>query len=119
MGLKLSNTISCQTAAALEECPSLLECFSHSFFIGGYLVGPQFSMRKFQRFVARCQADDGEEGESPVAWGFMRCGVGVLYMLFHLVGSGYVSFLLPVSREYLSITSRDVFDAASRIVGTD
>ena len=37
-----------QLAAALDEMPSLLECFSHSFFIGGYFVGPQFSMRKFQ-----------------------------------------------------------------------
>ena len=95
-----------QALAALPDCPSFLECFSHSFFIGGYLVGPQFSMAKFQRFVSRCQANDGEEGESPVAWGFMRCGVGVLYMLFHLLGSGYVSrrcfYLLKLLTRFFS-----------------
>jgi lysophospholipid acyltransferase 5 len=33
---------------ALTETPSLLEVFSHSFFVGGYLVGPQFCMKKYQ-----------------------------------------------------------------------
>jgi hypothetical protein len=37
-----------QKEAALPELPNLLEMFSHCFFIGGYFVGPQFSMKKFQ-----------------------------------------------------------------------
>jgi len=37
-----------QAAAALVEMPSLLECLSHSYFLGGYFVGPQFPMKKFK-----------------------------------------------------------------------
>jgi lysophospholipid acyltransferase 5 len=37
-----------QKEAALPTLPSILEMFSHCFFIGGYFVGPQFSMRKYQ-----------------------------------------------------------------------
>ncbi len=39
-----------QQANALTEFPSLLECFGHSFFLGGYFVGPQFSMKKLKVF---------------------------------------------------------------------
>ena len=37
-----------QAKAALPEPPSLLEMLSHSFFIGGYFVGPQFCFKKFK-----------------------------------------------------------------------
>jgi hypothetical protein len=46
-----------QKEAALHELPTILEMFSHCFFIGGYFVGPQFSMRKYQvRFTQYCKA---------------------------------------------------------------
>jgi hypothetical protein len=38
--------------------PSLIEMFSHCFFIGGYLVGPQFSMKKYQNYIRRNIEED-------------------------------------------------------------
>ena len=40
-----------QKENALKEVPSILEMFSQAFFIGGYFVGPQFSMKKYQNFI--------------------------------------------------------------------
>ncbi|KAH9513449.1 Lysophosphatidylcholine acyltransferase 3, partial [Bulinus truncatus] len=38
-------------AAALSQRPSYLEMLGHSFFFGGVLVGPQFSMKRYLQFV--------------------------------------------------------------------
>ena len=43
-----------QQKAALGQRPGLLDMLAHSFFVGGYFVGPQFGMRKF---LALCQPD--------------------------------------------------------------
>ncbi|KAK0061464.1 lysophospholipid acyltransferase 5 [Biomphalaria pfeifferi] len=37
--------------AALSQRPSYLEMLGHSFFFGGVLVGPQFSMKRYLQFV--------------------------------------------------------------------
>ena len=34
---------------------------------------------------------ESPDADSPVAYGFVRFAVGWAYMIFHLVGSGYVS----------------------------
>ena len=41
-----------------------------------------------QNFIARNQSTD--ELPSPIPFGFKRFGLGALYMLGHLIGSGYV-----------------------------
>ena len=38
-----------QKKAALASSPNILELLSHSFFVGGYFVGPQFTMKKYQQ----------------------------------------------------------------------
>jgi lysophospholipid acyltransferase 5 len=43
-----------QQKAALPSRPGLLDMLAHSFFVGGYFVGPQFTMRKF---LTVCQPD--------------------------------------------------------------
>ena len=71
--------------------PSILEFFSHSFFVGGYFVGPQFCMKKYQDYI---QANiDGGVKQSPVPFGLRRLAIGWGYMLFHLIGSGVVGGL--------------------------
>lgn len=42
-----------QKTSALSSVPSLLEVCGFSYFYGGFLVGPQFTMRSYQRLVAR------------------------------------------------------------------
>ena len=38
-----------QKKSALASSPNILELLSHSFFVGGYFVGPQFTMKKYQQ----------------------------------------------------------------------
>uniref|UniRef100_A0A8D0ABM7 Lysophospholipid acyltransferase 5 n=1 Tax=Sander lucioperca TaxID=283035 RepID=A0A8D0ABM7_SANLU len=40
-----------QRSAALPSVPSLLEVCGFSYFYGGFLVGPQFTLRSYQRLV--------------------------------------------------------------------
>ncbi|TRY80134.1 hypothetical protein TCAL_08953 [Tigriopus californicus] len=76
-----------QKAGRLTEVPSLVECLSHSFFIGGYFVGPQFSMRKFKNYI---EVNRTQDLPSPVAFGFKRLAIGWVYMIGHLIGSTFV-----------------------------
>ena len=41
-----------QKKSALASSPNILELLSHSFFVGGYFVGPQFTMRKYQEVLS-------------------------------------------------------------------
>lgn len=51
--LKLQSQLSLeQRNAALPSVPSLLEVCGFSYFYGGFLVGPQFTLRSYQRLVA-------------------------------------------------------------------
>lgn len=87
-----------QEKAALSEAPSLLEMMSHSFFIGGYFVGPQFSFKKFKEF-----ASPGYQSKlpgSPLSYGLKRLGLSCAYMSVHLVGSMYVPALWPSTPEF-------------------
>lgn len=42
-----------QKNSALPSVPSLLEVFGFSYFYGGFLVGPQFTLLKYQQLVNR------------------------------------------------------------------
>ena len=42
---------------ALKKIPSLLEVMGHTYFFGGFLVGPQFPMQRFQAFVKGAFSD--------------------------------------------------------------
>merc|ERR1712079_375015 len=72
---------------ALTEVPSILEVCSQSFFIGGYFVGPQFSMRKFQNFIQR---NINEDLPPSRRFAFKRFGIGLLYLLGHLLGDKFI-----------------------------
>lgn len=87
-----------QKKSFLTEQPSLLEMLSHSFFIGGYFVGPQFPMKKYRELV-RPDYISSLPG-SPVPYAFKRLGLGVCYMLFHVIGSGYLPSDWPSTLDF-------------------
>ncbi len=87
-----------QLKAALVEPPSLLEMLSHSFFIGGYFVGPQFNFRKFKQFAS--PGFISQLPGSPISYGFRRFGMSIFYMLIHIIGSMYVPAMWPSSPEW-------------------
>lgn len=91
-----------QKKTALEETPSVLEILSHSLFLGGYFVGPFIPMKKYQQFVSPDY--QASLPGSPLSYGFKRLGLGVLYLILHLVGSLWLPSDWPTSR-YFSSTS--------------
>lgn len=89
-----------QKEAALQTLPSILEMFSHCFFIGGYFVGPQFSMRKYQEFIRR----NIEEDLPPsITFGLLRFFIGVCYLVGHLIGSIIVPESFVESEEFFEM----------------
>ena len=74
-----------QQRTALSSSPNILELLSHSFFIGGYFVGPQFSLAKFRQFVR--PEYQSSLPSSPVSFGLRRLGISLCYLTAHVGGS--------------------------------
>lgn len=99
-----------QTKTALSSPPNILEMLSHSFFIGGYFVGPQFPLRKFREIVSpKYQSSLPNPG--PCRFAFIRLLLGVGYMTFHVIGSIFLPNDWPVSQDFFdrSLGSRLLF----------
>ena len=88
-----------QQKTALEETPSLIQMLSHNFFIGGYFIGPQIQMKKFQQSINQ-EYQDALPG-SPLEYGFKRLGLGFCYLIFHLVGAMFLYSDWPTSDDFL------------------
>jgi len=76
-----------QKDTALTSRPSLLEIGGHAFFPASSVVGPQFSLRRYQQFThgeLKFKADEAGRPDSTRA-SALRLGVGALYMLLHQV----------------------------------
>jgi len=89
-----------QSKSYLPDQPSLLEMLSHSFFIGGYFVGPQFPMRKYRAFVTPTYT--AALPASPLPYGFKRLGLALCYMVFHIIGSSLLPSDWPASQDFAS-----------------
>ena len=86
-----------QKDSALTEVPSILEVCSQSFFVGGYFVGPQFSMRKFQNYIQR---NINEDLPPSRRFAFKRFGLGLAYLIGHLLGDRFVRFFKQTSSKF-------------------
>ena len=89
-----------QQRTALTQTPSLIQMLSHNFFIGGYFIGPQIQMRKFQQCLTPTYQEDLPG--SPLSYGLTRLGLGVLYLVIHLVGSMFLYSDWPASEEFIN-----------------
>ena len=93
-----------QKKAALASSPNILELLSHSFFVGGYFVGPQFTMKKYQQVghksskqlielmhllsqVTTPEYQARLPASGPLSFGLRRLLLAVGYMLFHVIGN--------------------------------
>ncbi|XP_040568096.1 lysophospholipid acyltransferase 5 [Lepeophtheirus salmonis] len=100
-GAKPEDSLSAeQMKYRLLKMPSLLELFSQCFFVGGYFVGPQFSMRKYQDFIQRNITQDLRP---PISFGLMRCFLGFVYLLIHVIASHYVPLEYVSTDEFLNM----------------
>ena len=89
-----------QAKTALPTSPNILEMLSHSFFIGGYFVGPQFSLAKYRLFVS--PEYQASLPTSPVQFGLKRLAISICYMTAHLVGSAYLPEFWPTTEHFAS-----------------
>lgn len=87
-----------QATTALVTCPSLLEVAAHTYFPASFLVGPQFSMRRYLDFV-HGRLFPERLPESLVA-GFQRGALGLLFVGVYLVSSKFLSDSYLVSDQF-------------------
>ncbi|KAJ8687717.1 hypothetical protein QAD02_023511 [Eretmocerus hayati] len=95
-----------QKKTALREQPSLLETAAFCFFPGSFLIGPQFSMRRYLDYVNGKLIDTESDSEGnrkpPDSWqpGINRALVGFIYLAAYQFGTMYVSDQYLLSPEF-------------------
>ena len=87
-----------QEESCLQKCPSLLEIAAHTYFPASYLVGPQFSMRRYLDFVYGRLFP--EELPDTISEGLQRGALGLVFMTVYQVASGYLPDSYLVSEEF-------------------
>ncbi|XP_012278101.1 lysophospholipid acyltransferase 5 [Orussus abietinus] len=102
---KLSST---QQKTALNRPPTFLETAAFVYFPGSFLVGPQFSMKRYLDFVNCEFMKEDQKGESTqplppnsLNAGFRRAFLGVVYIGLYQIGTLYISNDYVVSAEFL------------------
>ncbi|CAH2006618.1 unnamed protein product [Acanthoscelides obtectus] len=92
------NTLSADSKKlALQKRPSLLELFGHSFFPAAFIVGPQFSMKRYLQFVGGQYSKKDTINDPPdcIEPAVQRLCLGIGYLIvFQTLG-------MFVSDEYL------------------
>ncbi|XP_034553176.1 lysophospholipid acyltransferase 5 [Notolabrus celidotus] len=89
-----------QKSAALPSVPSLLEVCGFSYFYGGFLVGPQFTLRSYQRLVAGELTDCPGKPPNSVVPAMKRFALGFLCLVIYAIFSPYYSDSYYLTDEY-------------------
>ncbi|XP_015604805.1 lysophospholipid acyltransferase 5 [Cephus cinctus] len=93
-----------QKLTALKVQPSFLEMAAYTYFPGSFLVGPQFSMRRYLDYVhGVLLKSESESAKLPncVAVGFGRAAIGLIYLAIFQIGTRYISDQYLLSSEFL------------------
>ncbi|KAG1656882.1 Lysophospholipid acyltransferase 5 [Nymphon striatum] len=105
-GMKNPASLSAdQKKTALKTKPSFLEITGHTFFFGGFMVGPQFSMRRYQDLLSGNLFPD-KTPSITFAPGFTRGAAGIMYTLIYQLGVSYLmldDYLLSPSFDNLHL----------------
>lgn len=89
-----------QKKTALQKLPNILEVAGHSYFFGGFLVGPQFPMRRYLDFTHGAYASKNGGKPNCVRPGMIRFGLGFTYMCIFHFGSLLIPERYVLSDEY-------------------
>ncbi|XP_046381384.2 lysophospholipid acyltransferase 5-like [Haliotis rufescens] len=97
-----------QSQTALEKTPSLLEMFGHCYYFGGFLIGPQFSMRRYLNFIDGAFQKTKEEPPDSVYPGVQRLLLGLVYIVIFQTGNLLVpdDYLLSLDFENVNFLAR-------------
>ncbi|XP_041649388.1 lysophospholipid acyltransferase 5 [Cheilinus undulatus] len=80
-----------QKKSALLSVPSLIEVYGFSYFYGGFLVGPQFTLRSYQQLVAGELTDCPRKPPNSVIPAMKRFALGFLCLVIYAIFSPYYS----------------------------
>uniref|UniRef100_A0A673BMD5 Lysophospholipid acyltransferase 5 n=1 Tax=Sphaeramia orbicularis TaxID=375764 RepID=A0A673BMD5_9TELE len=91
-----------QRTSAMASVPTLLEVYGFSYFYGGFLVGPQFTLRSYQKLVAGELTDcPGKPPNSPgVNISIKRFALGFLCLLIYTIFSPHYPDSYYLTDEY-------------------
>uniref|UniRef100_A0A3P8R6V7 Lysophospholipid acyltransferase 5 n=1 Tax=Astatotilapia calliptera TaxID=8154 RepID=A0A3P8R6V7_ASTCA len=89
-----------QKESALRSVPSLLEVCGFSYFYGGFLVGPQFTLRSYQRLVARELTDCPGKVPNSVVPAMKRFALGFLCLVIYAIFSPHYPDSYYLTDEY-------------------
>ncbi|KAJ4923183.1 hypothetical protein JOQ06_022711, partial [Pogonophryne albipinna] len=89
-----------QKTAALPSVPSLLEVCGFSYFYGGFLVGPQFTLRSYQKLLAGELTDSLGKPPNSVTPAMKRFALGFLCLTIYTIFSPYYPNSYFLTDEY-------------------
>ncbi|XP_029592440.1 lysophospholipid acyltransferase 5-like isoform X2 [Salvelinus namaycush] len=89
-----------QKRSALANVPSLLEVIGFSYFYGGFLVGPQFTLRSYQRLVKGELTDCPGQPPNSVIPAMKRFSLGLLCLVIYAIFSPHYPDSYYLTDEY-------------------
>ncbi|KAI5620444.1 lysophospholipid acyltransferase 5, partial [Silurus asotus] len=89
-----------QKTAALQTTPSLLEVCGFSYFYGGFLVGPQFTLRNYIRLVSREMTDCPGQVPNSIVPALKRFCLGSFFLIIFTIFGPYYPDSYFLSDEY-------------------
>jgi len=86
---------------AIRDCPSLLQIASYTYFFGGFLVGPQFPIKKYLALIEGTLIDKKDDASnSRVIAGLRRFILGLIYLTAYSVLQPKVKENYLITEEY-------------------
>ncbi|CAN9513736.1 unnamed protein product [Ophioblennius macclurei] len=99
-GKDSSQLSSEQKKGAVHSIPSLLEVYGFSYFYGGFLVGPQFTLRSYQQLVAGELTDCPGRPPNSAAPAMKRFALGFLCLVIYAIFGPHYSDNYYLTDEY-------------------
>lgn len=91
-----SHLSAAQKKLLVKNKPSLLEVAAFTYFPASFLVGPQFSYRRYLSFINK----EFDKHDGYMAAGAKRAAVGLCYLIVNVVGSGYLNEKYVISSDF-------------------
>ncbi|KAG2470167.1 MBOA5 acyltransferase, partial [Polypterus senegalus] len=89
-----------QKVSALRHVPSFSEVCGFAYFYGGFLVGPQFTLRSYQRLVAGELTDCPGQPPNSIVPAIRRFSLGLVCLAIYTIGSPYLTDSYMLSDDY-------------------
>ncbi|XP_020849805.1 lysophospholipid acyltransferase 5 [Phascolarctos cinereus] len=89
-----------QQKYAILRVPSLMEIAGFSYFYGGFLVGPQFSMNNYMKLVQGQMTDIPGKKSNSILPALKRLSLGLFYLVGYTLLSPYITDEYLLSQDY-------------------